>query len=132
MVLVVMRNLVVRERGMSIRLSVYLRAKDPLPTFEWPEWRDLAACKGKSDIFLVGDTQVSPRSGPANKFDRMVTQRAKAVCNTCSVADECLHWALSERIPFFVYGGLSWPERQKLLRRKSPILIDGGSDAVAQ
>lgn len=103
------------------------------PVFDHQGWRDSAACRGHTDLFLVGDVQIAPKSGQS-KFDKTVIAQSKAICSMCPVIDECLSWALRERIPYFVYGGLSWRERQKLLglRRNHRTLVDSGFTAVAE
>jgi WhiB family redox-sensing transcriptional regulator len=90
------------------------------------DWQEQAACQGKSDIFLAssqGDGSRNP-----SKFDRMVVEHSKAICAVCPVIDTCLAWALAERIPYYVYGGLSWEERRRLLGQKRSrrrlILVD--------
>ena len=117
--MVPMLNLVVLGRGMSIS----------------DEWKEFAACRGQSDLFLAGSGQGSNEArgyhfNAHNKFDRMIVEHSKAVCATCPVESECLDWALSERIPYYVYGGHSWPERQKILRQNRRILVDSPDEAM--
>jgi WhiB family transcriptional regulator, redox-sensing transcriptional regulator len=45
-------------------------------------------------------------------------ERAKRVCTTCSVAGDCLEYALRERIDHGVWGGASERERRRILRRR--------------
>jgi WhiB family transcriptional regulator, redox-sensing transcriptional regulator len=114
--LVVVRNLGVLGRGMSTE-----------------EWRSDAACLGHSDIFFSNSLGLFNRRG-TSKFDRMISDRAKSICNTCPVIDECLTYALDNEIKYFVWGGLSWEERRKLLqarRRNLPILVDPPPSSVA-
>jgi transcription factor WhiB len=96
------------------------------------DWKQLAACKGRSDVFLAGSGGHDSRTGRAthNKFDRMIVDQSKAVCATCPVEDDCLAWALAERIPYYVYGGHSWPERLKILQGKRRILVDTPDQAM--
>lgn len=73
---------------------------------EWPEW-DLplppawmryAACNGSTlDFFARGRHQRAP---------------ALALCGTCSVADDCLDYALTHDMRDGVWGGLTPPERR--------------------
>lgn len=74
------------------------------------DWRDRAACLDVDDpelFFPVGNT------GPA------LTQieLARAVCNTCTVRETCLAWAMEHNQDSGVWGGLSEDERRSLKRR---------------
>jgi len=44
------------------------------------------------------------------------TREAKSVCTRCTVAAECLDWALDHNERFGIWGGLSERERRKLSR----------------
>ena len=44
---------------------------------------------------------------------------AKDICRRCPVKDKCLSWSLAKRERFGVWGGVSEPERQRLLSRKN-------------
>lgn len=88
-------------------------------------WRDRAACRGQDKVFLAGRGGTDRSNPNLSKFDHTVVERSKAICHFCPVRLDCLDWALSERIQYYVYGGLSWPERKSILSRKSsPILVD--------
>ncbi|MBX3312324.1 MAG: WhiB family transcriptional regulator [Microbacteriaceae bacterium] len=74
------------------------------------DWRDKAACLTVEDpelFFPVGNT------GPA--LDQI--EKAKAICATCSVTDNCLQYALETSQDSGVWGGLSEDERRTLKRR---------------
>jgi len=74
----------------------------------WNEnWAALAACKTikSDDLFVRGAEQ----------------NRAKRVCGTCVVRNECLAEALDNRIEWGVWGGMTERERRALLRRKPNI-----------
>jgi WhiB family redox-sensing transcriptional regulator len=45
--------------------------------------------------------------------------KAKALCASCPVIENCLNWALSTREPHGVWGGTSAEEREQLLSRRS-------------
>ena len=45
------------------------------------------------------------------------TRKAKRVCATCEVREECLEYALANDERFGIWGGLSERERRKLKRR---------------
>lgn len=40
--------------------------------------------------------------------------KAKAICDTCPVAKECLDFALSEEIEFGIFGGATPQERKAM------------------
>lgn len=73
------------------------------------DWRAGAACRELDPelFFPVGTT------GPAQRQ----VERAKAVCRGCSVAAQCLMWALDTGQDSGVWGGLSAEERRSVARR---------------
>lgn len=77
------------------------------------DWRFEAACLTHDPelFFPIGD------SGPA--VDQV--ERAKVVCRTCPVMQECLAWALETGQDFGVWGGMSEAERLTLRRRRSRV-----------
>lgn len=85
----------------------------PVRTAVWNQdqrgWRQAAAC-GEIDpnlFFPVGTTGAATEE----------TERAKAVCATCSVTVACLHFALATNQEFGVWGGRDEGERRLLLRQ---------------
>ena len=76
------------------------------------EWRDRAACLDVDDpelFFPVGNT------GPALNL----IERAKAVCNGCTVREVCLSWAMEHNQDSGVWGGLSEDERTAVLAQRA-------------
>ena len=73
-------------------------------------WIDRASClEHDPDLFFpVGTT------GPAVEQ----TARAKGVCRTCAVRDECLAWALDTCQDAGVWGGLDEEERREIRRAR--------------
>jgi len=73
------------------------------------DWRHLAACREEDPelFFPIGTT------GPA----LLQIEQAKAVCDSCSVIDDCLSWAMESGQDSGVWGGLSEEERFALKRR---------------
>jgi WhiB family redox-sensing transcriptional regulator len=65
-------------------------------------WQDRAACKdADSSIFL---------SGVASRIEK-----AKSICATCSVVQDCLEFAIrNEDFEPHVYGGMTGVERKRL------------------
>lgn len=73
-------------------------------------WRNRSACLDEDPelFFPVGTT------GPALEQ----TERAKSVCRSCSVINECLEWALESNQDAGVWGGLNEDERRALRRQR--------------
>lgn len=60
------------------------------------------------------------------------TREAKSVCTTCTVAAECLDYAIANDERFGIWGGLSERERRKLakaLRESTPTHLDTTQEA---
>lgn len=93
---------------MTRRRSAVSRAFTPTTSKSADTWRGHAACRNEDPelFFPVGTT------GPAP----LQTDEAKAVCHRCPVTEQCLTWALENRVPDGVWGGLSEDERRGLLR----------------
>lgn len=70
------------------------------------DWTILAKCRGRQDdLFPDGADQ----------------KRARTVCYTCEVRNECLAEALDNRIEWGVWGGMTERERRQLLRQRTDI-----------
>ena len=76
-----------------------------------PDWRHQAECR-KDDH----DPDLWFPTGQTGLY-RAQIRRAKKVCRTCPVMQECLSWAIDNREMYGIYGGMDETERQKLLRR---------------
>jgi len=74
-------------------------------------WRERASCLHEDPelFFPIGTT------GPA--VAQM--QEAKAVCQQCPVAAQCLAWALEAGVEHGVWGGQTEEERRALRRRRT-------------
>ena len=70
------------------------------------DWRADAACRDEDPelFFPLGD------SGPA----LLQIEDAKTVCRTCTVASDCLTWALESGQEAGIWGGMSERERRRL------------------
>ena len=83
----------------------------PYPEPEEPRrWQELANCKG-ADPELFFPTQ----------GDWLTERMAKAICDGCIVREECLDFALKERIKGGIFGGES--ERQRRIMRRHLRLV---------
>jgi WhiB family redox-sensing transcriptional regulator len=50
--------------------------------------------------------------------DGVGVDRARKICVNCPVTDQCLEYALTERIEHGVWGGCSERERRRILKRR--------------
>lgn len=73
--------------------------------FEPGFWRDGAACANRTDVDFFATDDIGEIT------------RAKAICSTCPVLDECLSFAIETNQPSGVWGGQTSEERKKLRRR---------------
>ncbi len=73
------------------------------------DWRHRAACLDHDPelFFPIGS------SGAA----MAQTEAAKRICNSCSVIDTCLKWALDTNQDAGVWGGMAEDERRAIRRR---------------
>jgi WhiB family redox-sensing transcriptional regulator len=71
------------------------------------EWRDKAACLGRPE----GIDWYPERS-------HAEAARAKAVCKTCPVREDCLEEAIANGEAFGIWGGLDTQERKREARRR--------------
>ena len=62
-------------------------------------------------------TEVAPDLFFADATNLIDTKLAKSVCADCRVKDQCLQYALENRLEHGVWGGLSIQERRSLLRK---------------
>lgn len=83
-------------------------------TSEWEMgWQYSAACRGEdAEMFFA-----------PNYFERKEEKdvreaHAKTICARCPVRDECLEYALRNREPHGIWGGLNESERKALLRHR--------------
>ena len=68
------------------------------------DWRKWAACRGASELFFSDDEETMAR--------------ALAICEGCSVRQECLRTALADRRLMGVWGGTTEPQREQIRRRR--------------
>ncbi|MFN8021831.1 MAG: WhiB family transcriptional regulator [Acidimicrobiales bacterium] len=50
--------------------------------------------------------------------DGVGVDRARKICSDCPVAEQCLEYALEQRIEHGVWGGASERERRRILKRR--------------
>jgi len=78
-------------------------------TWNTEEWRELGSCRtlDTNVFFPIGQT------GEAE----LAIARAKEVCETCPVSQECLEFAITTNQEYGVWGGHSEEER-RIVRRQ--------------
>ena len=69
------------------------------------DWITQAACRGQD-----------PNRWHPHRGDRITSAAAVAVCETCPVARDCLDYAVSNRIDYGIWGGLSERGRRPFAR----------------
>lgn len=73
-------------------------------------WRERAACRGwPSELFY-----------PEREEDARRTEQARIVCRACTVQAECLAFAVANKEPAGIWGGLSTKERARPRGRGRP------------
>jgi WhiB family transcriptional regulator, redox-sensing transcriptional regulator len=79
------------------------------------DWWDLAACQtADPELFFP----VSATGG-----SRAEIARAKAICATCPIRQQCLDYALDTRQPHGVWGGRTEEERHQIIAAHQRQLI---------
>ncbi|ADH93028.1 Transcription factor WhiB [Arcanobacterium haemolyticum] len=76
------------------------------------DWQALGSCNNMDPEFFFHPE--GERGGPR----RRRIERAKRICQTCPVIDECREYALVNHEPYGVWGGLSEEERNRLISAK--------------
>jgi hypothetical protein len=83
-----------------------------------PDWQADAACAG------MGNHTFFPDRG-----DNRDVAKARAVCATCDVVEECLQWAIDTGSRHGVFGGLTPKERQGMKYGKGVRVVRCGTTA---
>jgi WhiB family transcriptional regulator, redox-sensing transcriptional regulator len=74
-------------------------------------WQYQAACRGEdSELFFAPNYFEKKEEKEAREA------KAKAICARCPVRSECLDYALRNREPHGIWGGLNELERKAILR----------------
>ena len=82
------------------------------PTANQPtdgRWQDSAECIESDPELFFPDTYKGA--------NREIVQKAKAVCERCTVTESCAEYALNARETDGIWGGLTPDERKAILRR---------------
>ncbi len=75
----------------------------------WADWQEFAACAGDQGALFYPPLQQE------RKAVRLARERqAKAICQTCTVREECLDHALHVGERYGIWGGLTDQERRNV------------------
>jgi WhiB family transcriptional regulator, redox-sensing transcriptional regulator len=88
----------------------------PVPVTEIYDWQMQGSCRGMDSAFFF---HPEGERGPA-RANRET--RAKQVCRSCPVLQECRRHALTAHEPYGVWGGLSESERDDIIRDRDRTL----------
>ena len=94
-------------------------------------WQDRANCKGMDPALFHEE---KPFNWPKKQL-----ARAKAICATCPVAQDCLQFAIENQYLLGVWGGMTYNERLAYRKLKGEFIIrrnrsemDHGTDSMYQ
>lgn len=73
------------------------------------DWRHHAACRDEDPELFFPISEVGPGARQ--------TADAKTVCARCPVREQCLRYALDNRLDHGIFGGATAQERRSLTRR---------------
>ena len=79
-------------------------------------WQVRAACRGPQSIVFFPPPHFERKD---EKLER--EQRAKAICMSCGVKDDCLGYALQIREQHGIWGGLNESERKAMLAEREAV-----------
>ncbi|MFE3031528.1 WhiB family transcriptional regulator [Streptomyces canus] len=98
--------------------------RDTRTSMRAEDWRDSAACASEDTEMFFASALTA--EGQAN------IRHAKVICWRCPSQLECGQWAIDNRVPFGVWGGVSEQERRKILRRRGVRLAEDPDAAEAK
>lgn len=87
---------------------------DNIPTNIEPEknWKDRSSCTQEINHYFFPSNGISER-----KWERIEREAvAKRICGTCPVIQQCLEYALANREPIGIWGGLNEKERTQIIK----------------
>jgi WhiB family transcriptional regulator, redox-sensing transcriptional regulator len=85
----------------------------PVPVTDIWDWQMRGACRGMDSGFFF---HPEGERGPA-RANREA--RAKQICRSCPVLDQCRRHALEVHEPYGVWGGLSEADRDEIIRGRT-------------
>lgn len=96
-----------RERGMSVDVLMHLIWERDMDM----DWLHDAACRGyPTQWWFAGD---------GRNLTTKTAKRAVSICDSCTVREQCLEWALSVPHPWHgIFAGLSPQQRKREAKRR--------------
>lgn len=90
-----------------------------------PDWHLLAACKGieRGDEIFFGNIDTAVR--PTLSISQVL--KAKRICDTCPVYEDCLTHSLTQREEFGIWAGTSGRTRERIFK-----MLDDGLATIEQ
>jgi len=85
------------------------------------DWMREAACRGMDLIIFFSDDDA-----------KEAALAVREICGHCPVLDECLNWALKNKVTHGVWGGKTPLQRRRLLVRKPRIHCPGCESNLVQ
>ena len=76
----------------------------------YPEWHARASCLGEDESVFFGSS--SPDERPAYTLSDI--KKARTICHSCPVFEDCLRQAIRNREAYGVWAGTTMKERNKL------------------
>jgi len=101
-----------RERRGGTSSAEPVEEAHPAWTYSEP-WMKRAACRGMDTTLFFGSND-----GETEEQREAREREAKAICNECPVATDCLEFALTTKQKYGIWGGLNERERTSELRRR--------------
>ena len=93
----------------------------PRPVADEWEWQFQGACRSVDpEVFFHPDGERGPRR-------RQREMRAKAICATCPVIQQCREHALKVQEPFGIWGGLSEDDRLAIYTKQGRSILSPAS-----
>lgn len=84
----------------------------PAPTADQYDWQFQGACRGEDpEAFFHPEGERGPSRAAREA-------KAKAICATCPVIQQCAAHALSVREPYGIWGGMSEDDREEIYARQ--------------
>lgn len=94
----------------------------PGPSAETWDWQLRGSCRGMDSAFFF---HPDGERGPARARRE---ERAKAVCRSCPVLEQCRRHALAVQEPYGIWGGMSESDRINAIKaRKRKVALSAAS-----
>lgn len=87
----------------------------PGPVEKIWEWQLHGACRGMDSAYFFHP------DGERGATRQVRADRAKAICRSCPVIEECRRHAIAAREPYGIWGGMTEDERRALVPAEQAI-----------